>query len=161
MPWGRGKILMSGLGKIIKVAKSAGVPYSAEKMYALVNHIEAYPEFLPWCTDAQILEQADNVLLAQMVIAKGPFREKLVTRNTLTPDRQIHMRLVEGPFTQLEGIWVFNPKPGSPAICQVTLDLEFAFPSGFAGSLLSPVFQGIASRFVEAFTDRAKTLYGN
>ena len=142
------------------VQKSAQVPYSAEKMYALVNHVEQYPDFLPWCATAQVLEKTDSLMIATLAIAKGPFREKFTTRNTLTPCSQIHLSLVDGPFKRLEGDWHFTPdKSGGGS--QVSLNLHFEFGSGLAARLISPVFEGIAGRFVEAFCARAHSLYGS
>ena len=141
------------------VNKSAQVPYSAEKMYELVNQVERYPDFLPWCATAEVFEKTDTLMIATLAIAKGPFREKFTTRNTLTPHRQIHLNLVEGPFKRLEGDWRFTPE-GSQGGSRVSLDLHFEFGSGLAARLISPVFESIASRFVDAFCARANSLYG-
>ncbi len=141
------------------VQKSAQVPYSAEQMYALVNGVTQYPHFLPWCATAEILEQTDTLMIARLTLAKGPFREKFTTKNTLTPHRHIHLSLVDGPFKLLEGDWRFMPEgPGKGS--RVSLDLQFEFASGLTARLISPVFESIASRFVEAFCVEARHLYG-
>jgi ribosome-associated toxin RatA of RatAB toxin-antitoxin module len=141
------------------VQKSAQVPYSAEKMYALVNGVARYPHFLPWCAAAEVLEQTDTLMVARLAIAKGPFREKFTTRNTLTPHRHIHLSLVDGPFRLLEGDWRFMPEgPGRGS--RVSLDLQFEFGSSLTARLISPVFESIAGRFVEAFCAEARNLYG-
>jgi ribosome-associated toxin RatA of RatAB toxin-antitoxin module len=98
------------------------------------------------------------MMVATLAIAKGPFREKFTTRNTLTRHRQIHLSLIDGPFRLLEGDWHFMPEaPGTGS--QVSLDLHFEFGSGLAARLISPVFETIAGRFVEAFCARAHSLY--
>ncbi|MEY3182988.1 MAG: hypothetical protein RLZ35_973 [Pseudomonadota bacterium] len=141
------------------VQKNAVVPYSAEQMYALVNDVGTYPSFLPWCVAATIREKSDQQMIATLTIAKGPFRETFTTKNTLIPNRHIHLSLVDGPFTQLEGDWHFMPEgPGKGS--RVSLDLAFTFGSGFTARLISPLFESIASRFVEAFCDQAKQQYG-
>ena len=141
------------------VQKRAIVPYSAEQMYALVNGVEQYPDFLPGCASTTVLEKTEYLMIATLSIAKGPFRERFTTRNTLQPHRHIHLSLLEGPFTQLEGDWRFMPEgPGKGS--RVSLDLHFEFGSGLAARLISPVFETIASRFVDAFCTRAQQLYG-
>jgi ribosome-associated toxin RatA of RatAB toxin-antitoxin module len=147
------------------VKKSAWVPYSAEKMYHLVNDVALYPDFLPWCAETQIIEQSDTRMLASLCIAKGPFREKFTTENKLMPHRHIHLSLVDGPFSLLEGDWRFipeepGPEEGPEKGSRVNLELHFEFRSGFVSRLISPVFEGIANRFVDAFCARAVQLYG-
>lgn len=142
------------------VQKSAQVPHSAEKMYELVNQVELYPHFLPWCATAEVIEKTDSMMIATLAIAKGPFREKFTTRNTLTPHRHIHLSLVDGPFRLLEGDWRFMPESPHKG-SRVSLDLHFEFGSDLAARLISPIFESIASRFVEAFCTRANSVYGD
>ena len=142
----------------MQVQKSAIVPYSPEEMYALVDDIERYPEFLPWCGSARVLERAEDTVKASIEIAKGSVRKSFTTLNRLQPGKMIEMRLVEGPFRRLEGFWRFDPLGGSG--CKVRLDLEFEFASRMMSLVIGPVFNQIANTLVDAFHQRAVEVYG-
>lgn len=134
------------------------MPYSAEQMFILVNDIEKYPDFLPWCRQATILSQDAGHIKAQLVLAKGNFEKSFTTINRLTPSSQMVMELVDGPFKHLKGIWDFHALGDSE--CQVELDLEFQFSSKMVAMLFGPVFQQVASKLVDAFVERAREVYG-
>ena len=132
--------------------------YSAEEMYDLVNDIEAYPQFLPWCTAAQIVSRNDNTLRARIALAKGKIKQSFTTANTLQPGRAIHMRLVEGPFKHLTGNWRFAPLDAHS--CQVSLEMNFEFANRIISLALGPIFNRILNALVRAFQQRAVDLYG-
>jgi ribosome-associated toxin RatA of RatAB toxin-antitoxin module len=106
------------------IQRSALLPYPAQLLYDLVNDVARYPEFLPWCSAAEVLESSPEFMRASVGVAKGGLSQHFVTRNTLVPGQSIEMNLEEGPFTQLHGIWVFkalNEKPARSAwICLST-----------------------------------------
>ncbi len=138
--------------------RTALVPYSASEMYALVNDIEAYPGFLPWCRSAKVLDADPDALRASIELAKGPVNKSFTTINRLQHDKMIEMRLESGPFRQLEGFWRFESL-GERA-CKISLDMEFEFSSRIVGMALGPVFNEICSTLVEAFHQRAREVYG-
>ncbi|MGE0081028.1 MAG: type II toxin-antitoxin system RatA family toxin [Thiohalomonadaceae bacterium] len=140
------------------VQKSAIVPYSAHEMFALVDDVEAYPQFLPWCRGARVHTRTEDEVHATVEIAHGALHKSFSTRNRLQPGKMIEMRLVEGPFRRLEGFWRFDAL-GEKA-CKVSLDLEFEFSSRIIGMALGPVFSQITSTFVDAFRRRAEQVYG-
>ena len=140
------------------INRSALVPYAAEAMYHLVNDIERYPTFLPWCSSTHILSANDHEIIASIDIAKGPLRGTLTTRNQLNPYQYIHLELVSGPFKTWKGYWQFESC--SESSCRVHLHLQFEFISTWASALFNPIFQGIANTFVSAFCERARNLYG-
>jgi ribosome-associated toxin RatA of RatAB toxin-antitoxin module len=136
-------------------------------MYALVTAIEDYPQFLPWCDRAEVLEQHDDGVTARLHLAFAGVRQAFTTRNTHVDGREVHMRLVDGPFSQLEGTWRFMPlqTPGSAAestatACKVEFSLQYAFSSRPLALVISPVFDRIANTFVDAFVKRAEQVYG-
>ena len=133
------------------------MPYSAEQMFILVNDIESYPEFLPWCHQATILSQDEQSIKAQLVLAKGGFEKSFTTINRLTPSTQMVMELVDGPFKHLKGIWHFHALGEHE--CQVELDLEFQFSSKMIAMMFGPLFQQAASKLVDAFVERAKEIH--
>jgi ribosome-associated toxin RatA of RatAB toxin-antitoxin module len=144
------------------VHKSVLIWYSAEEMFGLVQDVAAYPSFLPWCDQAQVLEEDEQGMKAQVGIAFAGLRQSFTTRNTHVPGRQIDLALVDGPFSHLEGHWRFTPvgEPGERA-CKVELSLDYAFRSATLASLVGPVFDKIAGSLVEAFVKRAGQVLGD
>jgi ribosome-associated toxin RatA of RatAB toxin-antitoxin module len=139
--------------------RSAIVPYSARQMFELVNGIEDYPRFLPWCSSAVIDSRTENEIIATLEINWKGMRKKFTTRNTLRPSDRMDMNLVTGPLKHMEGIWNFQAL--NDKACKVLLDLEFEFAGGFIDRLFEPVFQHIANSLVDAFCKRAVELYGS
>jgi len=127
-------------------------------MYALVNDIESYADFLPWCSESTILEKTDQEIKASINIAYGSLNKSFTTLNTLTPDSKMVMQLVEGPFKKLHGEWIFN-QLGDDG-CKVSLELEFEFKNKIIGMTMGPVFSQIANTLVDSFSERAAKVYG-
>ena len=140
------------------VKKSALVMYSAAEMYTLVNDIENYPQFLPWCRSTRVVLCGQDELRATIEMAKGAVHKTFTTRNRMQPERMIHIRLLEGPFQHLDGCWRFEPLRADA--CKVSLDMEFEFSSTLLRKVIEPVFKQIASSLVDAFCKRAVDLYG-
>jgi len=142
-----------------KVSRSALVPYRAEQMYALVADVRAYPEFLPWCTGAEVHSQTADELRASIGMGLGVLNTSFATRNELDPPRAMTMLLEEGPFRSLEGRWVFDELGESG--CEVHLDVEFEFESRATDLLFGTGFEKICNDLIDAFVKRANDLYGN
>jgi ribosome-associated toxin RatA of RatAB toxin-antitoxin module len=140
-----------------KVNKSALVPYPASAMYALVNDVERYPEFLPWCRGARVLSRSEGEMQASLDLARGGFHKTFTTKNTLQSGRAITMTLVDGPFRHLEGRWQFTDldQEGS----KVALDMEFEFTSTVLDLMAGPVFHEICNSLVDAFIRRAASVH--
>ena len=144
--------------KTTRIHRSALVPYSAQRMFDLVADVNAYPAFLPWCRRASIAFAEGSQMQATLEIAKGPLRKSFTTRNTLNPPGRIEIALEEGPFRELRGCWTFEDLAGDGS--RVTLDMEFQVAGALLGRTLAPVFGEIANTLVEAFSRRARDLYG-
>jgi len=140
-----------------RISRSALVRYSPEDMFRLVGDIESYPEFLPWCEKAAILERGDDFVTASLGFARGGLRKSFTTRNHLVPSERIELSLVDGPFRSLAGEWGFEPVGDGS---KVSLDLKFAFDSRLADMLIGPFFEEICNRLVDAFSRRAEIVYG-
>ena len=140
-----------------QLSKSALVPYSAEQMYQLVNQVDDYPKFLNWCSDASILKQTSDQIIASVEINKSGFNQSFTTINTLTPNQRIDMKLKEGMFKQLNGAWVFTKL--NDQACKIELNLSFSFSSKILDLAISPIFTSIANSQLEAFVARAKVVY--
>ena len=139
------------------VQKSALVRYSARKMFDLVEDIESYPEFLPWCSGSRILRREGNIVEAELMINKGGFKKSFATRNKLDQGSRITMRLLKGPFTFLEGQWNFMPLRDDAS--KISLDLEFELPGKLSALAFGAVFNQICNTMVSSFTQRAKAVY--
>jgi ribosome-associated toxin RatA of RatAB toxin-antitoxin module len=140
-----------------RVARSAIVEHSAAEMYALVEDIEAYPGFLPWCTAAVVHERRPGATRATLTVGAGRVRQSFTTQNDNRPGEAIDMRLVEGPFRRFAGHWRFVPL--APRACRIEFSLRYEFSSRALGRLLAPLFDGIADSMVEAFVRRAAQVY--
>lgn len=135
------------------------VPYSPQQMFELVNNIEEYPRFLPWCSKSTVKSRTDADVVAELEIEWKGMHKSFSTRNTLHPYNHMEISLVDGPMKHLEGKWQFLPVEGGG--CHVKLELEFEFSGSFFDRLFEPIFQFIANSLVDAFTKRAVELYGN
>lgn len=141
------------------VRKSALVPYAAEQMYELVESVEDYPKFLPWCGGTEVKRHDDDTMTATVFIDFRGIRQQFTTLNTHEAGRCIRMNLRDGPFTHLHGEWHFRPLREDA--CKIDFALEYRFAGGLLSRVLSPVFDHIAGTFVDAFVRRAEQLYGN
>lgn len=143
------------------VHKSVLIWYSPQEMYGLVTDVNQYPQFLPWCDNAKVLEQDEHGMLAEISISFSGVRQSFVTRNTHTENSRVELKLVKGPFSNLDGEWNFVPLgDGSQRACRVELTLNYSFENATLGKLVGPVFDKIASSLVEAFVKRAQQVFG-
>ena len=143
------------------INKTALVPYSCEVMYNLVNDVDSYSKFLPWCGGSRIISQTDDVMVAQVDINKSALKQSFTTRNLLTKNESIKMELQNGPFKKLAGEWQFHPlKKGTVDGCKVILILQWEFNNSITSALLGSVFTPIANKMVDSFVNRANQLYG-
>ena len=136
-----------------RIARSAIVERSAEAFYALVEDIESYPAFVPWCAAAKVLERAPGRTVATLTLGVKGVRQVLTTENLNVPGRSIDMRLLEGPFWQFAAAWRFTPLEARAV--KVEFSLEYEFSTRLVAALLEPVFSRLADSTVEAFTRRA------
>ncbi len=125
-------------------------------MYRLVDDIERYPEFVPGCSSAEVLERGEQEVVARLVVRRGPLRTQFTTRNRLDPGHSVHMQLVEGPFKVLEGSWEFSPVASNG--CRVDFKLRFQFSNVLKSALFEPLFEETQSELVRAFVTRAQSL---
>ena len=123
-------------------------------MYALINDIERYPEFVPWCAAARVDSRKEGEVVATLNIKRGPLRAEFTTRNLLEPDRRVLMQFVSGPFRVLEGLWTLSPL--GELGCRVELEMRFEFANRVAGTLFEPLFEDTAASLVDAFVKRAR-----
>jgi ribosome-associated toxin RatA of RatAB toxin-antitoxin module len=140
------------------VQRSARVPYSAEQMFALVNDIEKYPEFLHWCRGARVDARYGNTVEATLEIGVLGFQRSFKTRNTSRRPDRIQIDLVSGPFRRLRGEWRFTDFPAGAS--EVSLSLAFEVTVSPFGIVFSKVFEELAGAQMDAFIARAVKLYG-
>jgi ribosome-associated toxin RatA of RatAB toxin-antitoxin module len=125
-------------------------------VYQVVDDIARYPEFVPGCTAAEVLERDEQQVVARLGVRRGPLRTQFTTRNRLEPDRAVHMHLVEGPFKVLEGSWHFSPVANHG--CRIDFKLRFQFSNPLKSALFEPLFEAAQAELVRAFVARAQSL---
>ena len=141
-----------------EVLRSALIGQPPERIYALINDIESYPRFLPWCTHAVIESQSASEIVATLGVGRGVLHIEFTTRNSLQPHSAVTMKLVKGPFKSLAGGWQLTPI--GAAGCRAELRLQFAFSSAVAATIFEPWFESTAASLVDAFVKRARVVYG-
>ena len=142
------------------VNKSVLIWYSSEQMFALVIDVVEYPRFLPWCDRARVLEIDEQGMKAEIGIAFGGISQTFTTRNDHVAGRQVTMKLVDGPFSELDGLWTFTPVGDQPQRgCRVDLQLRYGFRNAALAALVGPVFDRIAASLIDAFVKRAEQVY--
>ncbi len=145
------------------VKKSVLLWYSAQEMYDLVTGVEDYPRFLPWCNHAELFDEHEDSVTARLGLAYMGVRHSFTTRNQHVPGESVLVKLVDGPFSLLDGTWFFRPlgRPGDGAgACKIEFDLRYAFASPALESVVSPVFDRVANTLVDSFVKRAEEVYG-
>jgi len=142
-----------------RVSRSALVPYSAENIFALVEDVEAYPSFLPWCNDVEVHSRDGDVVEVTLELHKGSLSRRFRTRNTLRRWEAMDLALVGGPFRRFSGGWTFQQlgEKGS----KVALELEFEFDSRMLDMVIGRYFEDICNKLIDAFTQRAIVIYGD
>lgn len=136
-----------------EVKRSALVNQSPARLYALINDVESYPLFLPWCTHARVESRTPQQIVATIGVRQGALHGEFTTRNTLEADRSVQMRLVSGPFRTLEGQWLLTPVEAG---CRVDLSMRFAFRHALTGLLFEAKFAETVGSLVDAFVARAR-----
>ena len=142
-----------------RVQKSAIVAYSPQQMFDLVNDIETYPEFLPWCSAARVLRDQGDHIVAELEMQKGGMRRRFSTRNQLAPHETIRMALIDGPFRELHGEWAFAALGDTG--CEVRLKVQFEFAGLIIDMALGQFFESTCRSLVDAFIARARNVYGS
>ena len=144
------------------VHKSVLIWYSAQEMFALVTDVPRYPEFLPWCDRSAVLAEDADGLTAEVGIAFGGIHQSFTTRNSHHAPDSVDVKLIKGPFSQLDGQWRFSPVgDGTQRACRIDLTLNYGFSSATLSALVGPVFDKIAATLVDAFVKRAEQVYGD
>ena len=127
-------------------------------MFVLVDDVEAYPEFLPWCNDAEVRNRTDNIVEATLELHKGSLSNHFTTRNTRREFETIELELIGGPFRHLQGGWQFT-EIGEEG-CKVALELEFEFENKLIDMMFGAFFEDTCNSLVDAFTKRAQVVFG-
>ena len=142
-----------------QVVRSALVHFSAQAMFDLVNDVARYPEFIAGCAETKITESTDEHMQASLLIAKAGIKQWFTTKNQLAAAKNINMQLVDGPFKQLSGDWIFTALADDA--CKIELNLSFEFSSKIVELAFGKVFNAIATNMVDAFVARAKEIHSD
>lgn len=146
-----------------RIERSALLPYSADKLFDLVNDVVAYPQYMDGCVSAIILSQTETTMDAQLELRKGGISQRFATRNQLEKPHKIIMELLDGPFDSLHGEWAFKMLASNA--CKVSLLLQFqakqdSLHQNVAHKAAAKLFESIAGNLVDALCKRANSLYG-
>ena len=141
-----------------EVNKSVLVFYTASRMFALVDAVEQYPEFLPWCGGTELIFRDQNLTRATVHINYRGIRQSFTTENSKREPESMQIRLIEGPFKTLQGSWRFIDLGGKG--CKIELSLHYEFSNRLFEKLVGPVFGYIANSLVDSFVRRAQSIYG-
>jgi len=149
------------------VKKSVLLWYTPHEIYRLVIDVARYPEFLPWCDRVEVLSRDEQGPTARLHLAYSGIRHAFTTRNVQVADESVHIKLVDGPFSLLDGLWRFVPLPLPAApgdvdsvACKIEFELRYEFSNPVLEAAISPVFDRIANTFVDSFVRRAEQVYG-
>lgn len=142
-----------------EISRSALLPFSARQMFDVVNDVASYQEYLPACSRSEVIESSHEFMTARLTLTKAGVSQQFTTRNKLVGEERIDLQLVDGPFTSLNGYWLFS-QLGSDG-CKTEMNLTFDFNSKMLNATFGKVFEQVADGLVEAFCDRAKSLYSN
>lgn len=140
------------------VERSVLVPHSAAQMFDLVADVEQYPQFMPWCGGTSVSHRDHEGMQASITIALAGIKQTFTTKNIHTYPEKIELELVDGPFSTLKGEWVFQPL--AEDACKVVFTLQYEFSSRTLETLVGPIFNRIATSFIDSFTQRALSCYG-
>jgi len=143
---------------VIRIHKTALVPYSNNDMFALVSDITHYPQFLPWCKSVTLSSQNESQVIATITMSRAGLEKSFTTTNIVKPNESIEMRLLKGPFNHLQGHWDFQAL-GEEG-CKISLKMAFEIKNPVLRLSLEPVFTKIINTLVDAFVKRANELYG-
>lgn len=139
------------------VEKSVLLAFSAEQMFALVDNVAHYPQFLPWCGGTSVTVLDENKIRATIHINYHHVKQSFTTENIRVKPQSIDITLLDGPFKHLDGSWQFIAL--SPTACKIAFRLNYEFSNKLLEKVVGPVFHYIASTFVEAFIKRAEVIY--
>lgn len=140
------------------IQRSSIVSHTAQEMYQLVNAIEEYPEFIPWCHSTEVHSRDEDEIRATLYFEGGGFKKSFTTCNRLQSNKMVEIRLINGPFKHLEGFWRFEDQGDRQ--CFIRLDLEFELANKIMGMAFGAVFNQVANALVDAFSKRADEKYG-
>ena len=140
------------------VEKSVLIERSAQQMFALVDRVEDYPRFLPWCSQTRVEFRDEKKTVATLYISYLSVKSHFTTENEKEIPVRMSLRLVDGPFRRLEGVWRF--KPLAENACKIEFQLSYEFSSKIFEKIIGPVFSQITNTFVDAFVKRADEVYG-
>ncbi len=140
------------------IVRSALVGYSAQEMYALVEDIEAYPQFLPWCRSSEVISRREGATTAKLSVGIKGISQEFTTENENLPGESIDLRLVQGPFKSFTAGWKFQALGADAS--RIEFSMTYALAGGLLARALGPLFDHIADTMVDAFSRRAKVVYG-
>lgn len=140
------------------ISRTVFLPYTPAQLFELVADIDHYADFLPYCTASYILSEQGEKVEASLRVGYKNMGYTFTSHNHNQPPDTIHMTLSQGPFSQLEGEWRFTPH--APTGVRVDLHLTIVFKHGLIGLALNRKLDEVTDLMVNAFSERARVIYG-
>lgn len=144
---------------MVTVEKTVLVAHTAAQMFGLVDAVEQYQQFLPWCGGVTLHQRDESVTHATIFIDYHGLKQHFSTRNLKQFPQRMEMQLEDGPFRHFQGTWQFTPL--SEQACKIEFRLEYEFSNPILGTIISPVFHHIANTFVDSFVTRAEQIFNS
>lgn len=133
--------------------------FSVKQIYDIVVAVQHYPEFLPWCKEAEIISNSDGILIAKLRIEfKGISQEYTseVRYQYENNHAKIDVKAIDGPFNHLVNLWEIEDYDG---VTKVKFHVDFEFKLSLLDKLIKAVFSIAYEKMLAAFERRADELY--
>ena len=143
-----------------KIYKEEDINIDIETIFNLINDIDSYPDYLPWCTKTEVIEKPDHSIIGKIFISKSFINWNFSTKNIIKKNESISLELVDGPFESLNGKWSFSVIDGFNT--RVSLEINYKFKSSLIELSIEPIFTSIMNSILKSFIQEAfKSKYDN
>lgn len=132
------------------------LPYTPDQLFDMVADVKNYPRFIPWCQGARIRQSGPTLIVADLEIGFGPFRESFTSHVDLDRPREVMVKAVDGPLEHLSNQWVFTPTGNAT---RIDFAVDFRFKSHLLDHVANTMFHEASMRMMGAFESRAHSLY--
>jgi coenzyme Q-binding protein COQ10 len=129
----------------------------SNKLQKVVLGIELYPEFVPNCSGARIVELGEGFLVADLVVRfkifSEQYRSKIYFGTTEEGNLYVNVEAISGPFKYLHNNWLFIDNKNGSTLVKFSIDFEFE--SFLFGKMMDSLFEKYAEKMINAFENRA------
>ena len=143
-----------------RIYKQEDINIDISTIFNLINDVENYPNYLPWCTSTEVDRKSESLLIGKIFVSKSFIRWNFSTKNQIKKNESIKLELVDGPFDSLDGQWLFSPIDEHNT--KVSLEISYKIKSSIIELSIEPIFTSIMNSILESFIQEAfKLKYDN